>query len=105
MLMEKIKFPKIFSGWWMVISGGLVALLGYGYQAYGFSALFKPISEELGFSRTLTSVAASIGRFEGGIESPISGWITDRFGPKWIILFGVAFIGLGLVFMNFINSL
>ena len=60
------------------------------------TSLDEEANEELGFNRTLTSVAASIGRFEGGLESPISGWITDRFGAKWIILFGVVFIGLGL---------
>jgi len=72
---------------------------------YGFSALFKPISAELGFSRAVTSVAAGIGRFEGGIESPLTGWLADRYGPRWIILFGVFILGLGLILMYFINSL
>lgn len=72
---------------------------------YGFSALFKPIASELGFSRAVTSVAASIGRLEGGFEAPISGWITDRFGPRWIVLSGVFIMGLSLVLMNLVNSL
>ncbi|MFC2034144.1 MFS transporter, partial [Chloroflexota bacterium] len=78
---------------------------GHGYHAYGFSALFKPISSELGFSRAATSVAASIGRLEGGLESLVTGWITDRFGPKWIVFAGVLLIGLSLISMNYINSL
>ena len=104
-MIKRAKFPKIFFGWWTVLAGGILALWGYGYQAYGISALFKPISEELGFSRTATSVAASIGRFEGGFEAPIVGWITDRFGPRWIVLFGVFFIGLALTLMYYVNSL
>jgi sugar phosphate permease len=83
----------------------MLALWGHGYHAYGFSALFKPISSELGFSRAAASVAASIGRLEGGFESPLSGWFTDKYGPKWIVLAGVFFIGLSLILMNFINSL
>ncbi|MDO8688231.1 MAG: hypothetical protein Q7K41_06565, partial [Dehalococcoidales bacterium] len=77
-MIKRRSFPKVFFGWWTVLGSGILALWGYGYHAYGFSALFKPISQELGFSRATTSVAASIGRFEGGIESPITGWITDR---------------------------
>jgi len=50
-------------------------------------------------------VAASIGRFEGGFEAPITGWITDRFGPKWIVFTGVVLISISLILMNWINSL
>lgn len=87
------------------MAGGLLALWGHGFHAYGISALFKPIAGELGFSRTLTSVAASIGRLEGGIEGPLAGWVTDKFGPKWIVFIGTAVIGISLVMMAFISEL
>ncbi len=87
------------------MASGVLMSLGMGFYAYGFSVLFKPISSELGFTRAVTSVAASIGRFEGGFEAPLSGWATDRFGPKWIVVSGIVVVGLGLILMNFINSL
>ncbi len=99
------RFPKIFPGWWIVLGGSIVSLWGMGYYYTGGSALFKPISTELGFSRAATSVAASIGRFEGGFESPLTGWITDKYGPRSIMVVGVTIIGLGLILMNFIHSL
>ncbi|MBN1380453.1 MAG: MFS transporter [Deltaproteobacteria bacterium] len=102
---KKSKKPKIFFGWWTVFAGGLLALWGHGFHAYGISALFKPIATELGFNRTLTSVAASIGRLEGGFEGPLAGWITDKFGPKWIVFIGAAVIGVSLVLMSVIQSL
>ena len=104
-MIRRIKFHKIFFGWWTVLAGGIIALWGYGYQAYGISALFKPIASELGFSRATTSVAASIGRFEGGFEAPVVGWMTDRFGPRWIVFVGVFVISVALVLMYYINSL
>ena len=104
-MIKRRRFPRLFFGWWTVLTGGFLALWGYGFQSYGFSALFKPISAELGFSRAETSIAAGIGRLEGGLESPLVGWITDRFGPKWIVFFGVFLIGLSLILMNYIDSL
>jgi len=107
-LLSKIKdfrLHRVYFGWWTVLAGGILALWGHGYHSYGFSALFKPIASELGFSRAVTSVAASIGRFEGGIEAPITGWVTDRFGPRWIVIGGVATISLSLILMRYINSL
>jgi len=104
-LIKRRRSPKIFFGWWTVITGGFLAFWGYGYHAYGFSALFKPIASDLGFSRAVTSVPAAIGRFEGGFEAPLTGWITDRFGPRWIVIFGTFLMGLSLILMNFVNSL
>ncbi len=87
------------------MAGGLLALWGHGFYSVGIAALFKPIALELGFSRAATSVAASIGRFEGGLEAPLVGWFTDKFGPRRVVLLGVCVMSLGLILMNFINSL
>ncbi len=89
----------------MVLVGGLLALWGHGFHTYGFSAFFKPIATELNFNRTATSVASSIGRFEGGFEAPLTGWLTDKFGPKWIVICGIFIIGLALLLMNYVDSL
>ena len=96
---------KIFFGWWTVIASGFLALFIHGYYSYGISALFKPISLEFGFSRTATSVPSSIGRLEGGFEGPIIGWLTDKFGPRRIVVIGVVIVSTALILMNFINSL
>jgi len=63
------------------------------------------LASELGFSRAVTSVAASIGRLGYGLESPLTGWLVDRFGPRFLITIGMFIAGLGLILMNFINSL
>jgi sugar phosphate permease len=96
---------KPYFGWWIVLITGVVSGLGHGFYNYGFSALFKPIASELGFSRAATSVAAGIGRLEGGLDAPITGWLVDRFGPKWVMVFGLSMMSLGLVLMSSVSSL
>jgi len=104
-LIRRGKFPKVFFGWWTVLAGSLLSAWGIGFQVHGFSALFKPIASELGFSRAVTSAATSIGRLGQGIEAPLAGGLVDRFGPRFLITIGMFIAGLGLILMNFINSL
>ncbi|MBI4284039.1 MAG: MFS transporter, partial [Chloroflexi bacterium] len=104
-MIKRRRFPRIFPGWGVVATGGFINLWGGGYHAYGFSALFNPIAKELNLSRAVTSVASSIDRIGAGIEAPLIGWITDRFGPRRVILFGVFLFGFALILMNFVNSL
>ncbi len=102
--LKMAKLRDVFPGWWLVLAGGFLSLWGYGYHAYGFSALFKPISQELGLSRAATTIPASIGRIEGGAIAIVAGWLTDRFGPRWLIVFGVFLIGLCFSLMSLVNS-
>ena len=89
----------------MTVVSGLVTGLGNGISMHGSSALFKPIASELGFNRATTSVAASIRRLEFGLLSPVTGWLVDRFGPRWIVIVGISLMGIGLAAMNYVNSL
>lgn len=94
--------PLIFFGWWTVLTTGIAGGLGYGFYILGLSVFFKDLAAELGLTRAVTSVAAGIGRLEGGITSPLIGWLSDRFGPKWWIVIGVAIAGVGMILMRYI---
>jgi sugar phosphate permease len=101
---QKLRWRPYF-GWWIVIVTGVISGLGHGFYNFGFSALFKPIASELGFSRAATSVASGIGRLEGGLDAPITGWLVDRFGPKWVMVIGVSTMSVGLALMSCVSSL
>ena len=102
--MDKKK-SGIFFGWWTLLATGVLQITALCYYSYGVSAIFKPLSRDLGFSRTITSAASSIGKLEGGLEAPLSGWLVDKFGPKWVMFGGVFAISTGLLLMYFVQSM
>ena len=93
----------MFFGWWTVIAETFLNFFGSGYSDYGFSALFKPLSDELGFARETTAIVSSVSRLVSGIESMIVGYIVDRFGPKRIIMLGLGIFSLSLMLMWFVH--
>jgi len=101
---RKTAHSKIFFGWWTVWITGILSGFGHSFYGLGISVFFKDLAAELGISRAITSLAAGIGRLEGGVTSPLTGWLSDRFGPKWIIFTGICIAGTGMILMNFINS-
>ncbi len=103
-LLRPSSLRNVFPGWWLILTGGMLAFWGFGYHAYGFSALFKPIAAELGLSRTATSIPASIGRLEGGIIAPLAGRLSDKLGPRWLIFAGILILGAGLCLMPLVQS-
>ncbi|MFC1909037.1 MFS transporter, partial [Chloroflexota bacterium] len=104
-MIKRKRFPRIFFGWWTVLITSIWSGLGSGFYSSGISVLFKPIATELDISRAVASIATGIGRLEGGLESLLTGWLCDKYGPKWVIFTGSCIFVIGLVLMNFINSL
>ena len=103
-MIKRKKFSEIFPGWWLNIVTGLYSGLGHGFYGYGISVLFKPLSIDLGLDRAGTAWATGIGTLQGSAEAPITGWLSDRFGPKWVIVTGTFIAASGLLLMYFIHS-
>jgi len=104
-LIKPRKLSDIFFGWWTVLATGIIGFLGAGFVGLGFSVLFKPIAAELELNRAVTSMAASVQTLVRGILSPVGGWISDKYGPRQIMFFGIFCLVLGCIMMYFVNSL
>ena len=60
---------------------------------------------EFGWTRAMTAGAYSLRSIQGGIASPILGWVIDKYGGRVAIFGGAIVSGLGFVLMYFVNSL
>ncbi|HLJ62622.1 MAG TPA: MFS transporter [Stellaceae bacterium] len=79
----------------VVIAAFFVMFTGFGC-AYSFSSFFAPLQESFASPRGDLSLVFSIATSLYFLLGVVSGPLADRFGPRFVVLFGVAIIGLGL---------
>lgn len=82
-----------FYGWIIVGIAMLAGFLGSGVSNVTMAVALKPITEELGWSRTLASSAITLGSVAGGLLAPLVGPLADKLGPRILLPAGAALVG------------
>ena len=93
-----------FYGWWVVAVASLQGMIGNGAISSGFPIFFEPIRQQLGIGYAQMSLVFSLARAEGGMGSPVVGWLVDKFGSRPLILIGGLTAGIGLVLLSMANT-
>ncbi|MBI3090929.1 MAG: MFS transporter [Candidatus Tectomicrobia bacterium] len=73
---------------WIVL--GVCTLLNFVFYGgrFSFGVFFKPMAQDLGWSRTLTAGAFGLNLLLSGVFAPFLGWLMDRFGARAAINVG-----------------
>jgi MFS family permease len=100
-----LKLNKVFYGWWIVGACFLLNLVLGGFVVLSFTAFFEPIANQFGWSYAQISLATSLRGVEAGLIAPILGVLVDRWGPKRLVIAGVAILGLGFMVLSRTTSL
>jgi OFA family oxalate/formate antiporter-like MFS transporter len=77
-------------------------VLGPTFQ--GMGVFFVALEREFHWSRAILSGAFSLSRAEGALLGPVEGILTDRLGPRRMILIGFTILGAGFIGLSFINN-
>jgi len=91
---------KVFYGWWIVGAIFLISAYIGGFIFYSFTAILEPIADELGWSYTQVSIAASMRGLQNGLLAPVVGLLIDRIGPRKPVIAGIIVTGIGLVLLG-----
>jgi len=95
---------KLSYGWVVAIAGAIIVLAG-GNFLYIFGVFFKPLIYQFGWSRAAISGCVTIRNIMSGVAAPIAGTLSDKYGPRKIILTGIFLVGLSYLLASRINSL
>ena len=88
-----------FHGWRYAAIGAVMNLMAAGLYGRGFSVYFLPLARDLGLSHTWTSLIFGFSTLEGGLQAPIAGYFIDKYGPRVMMLIGVALAGAGFLIL------
>ena len=101
--MQNVPEKKIFYGW--IITGIVFLNLAMAYGAqYSFGVFFPSLIEEFGWSRQSLSGAFSLYTVMYSTLGFFLGRLTDRYGPRLILICGSICLGLGIGFISQISA-
>ena len=95
--------PRFFYGYFIVIASFFIIFIMHGlYSTYG--VFFNPLQTEFGWNRTVISGAGALAFFFDGLFAVVAGRLTDKFGPR-ILLISCGFaLGIGYSFLSQIST-
>lgn len=96
----RLRPPRIFYGWYIVLSGAVNNFLVLGVVIFGFGAFVEPIRAEMGWTMAALAGGVSLRSFEQGFLSPVMGYLVDRLGPRKMALTGVTVLAVGLLMFS-----
>ena len=95
---------RFFYGYVVAASGFAIWMIAFGISGT-FGIFYKPMMADFGWNREDTVSAYSICTFMMAILSMITGWLSDKLGPRVVIILFGSFFGISFLLMSQINSL
>ena len=86
---------RVYWGWYVVLGALLITGINYGVR-YSFGIFLKPMAQEYQWSRSVVSMGISILILVYGVGGILTGRLTDRIAPRWLITAGAILTAAGL---------
>jgi len=88
---------------YFVVAASFLTMVGIWSAYYAFGIFFKPLLNEFGWTRAMTSGAFSLATLTSGFLAIAMGRLTDRFGPRPVMTVCGLFLGLGYFLMSSVS--
>lgn len=90
---------------WVVVGTIAAVLMGTNGARLLFGVVLKPLTDEFGWDRGSLTGAVLVNTVIMSALQPFTGWLTDRAGPKRVLVLGTVLIGGMLFALSFAQSL
>jgi MFS family permease len=95
---------KVFYGWYIVGVGFLANVASAFSLASTMSVFLKPLTADLGVSRGVFSLLRSGEGLIAAFLAPVIGTLMDRYGGRWLMVFGAIIASLGYIVLSSVDS-
>lgn len=89
---------------WMILALGFAVLFVGGGSRFALSLMLKPMTADLGWSRTLVSLIGTLFMAVSALGQPLVGELSDRHNPLWVVGIGLVLSSIGLALMSLVAS-
>lgn len=96
---EKALMPR-----WIPLLGGFLGSTTCGLLLYAFSVFIKPLRTQFGWTATEVQLAYAICVLVFGLMTFPAGKLSDKFGPRIVVVIGGAILGIGFFMVSTIAS-
>ena len=93
-----------FQNRWIILSAGFVVLFFSGGSRFAFGLMLKPMSEDLGWSRSSLSLAFASFMVVLAVALPFIGRLVDRHDMRYILATAGIVAAIGLSLMGMVNA-
>ena len=88
--------PRLFYGW-VILAASFGSFATAAGLMHAYTVFFVAFLDEFGWSRAETSVAYAVSQLLSGASAPFVGMLSDRLGPRTLVLLGGSILAVGLV--------
>jgi sugar phosphate permease len=97
---------RIFYGWYVLGVAMVGAFLCGGLtSSVFFSVILKPLTADLGWSRSQVTGAVTLATIASAVMAPAMGILADRYGPRVLAPIGASVVALSLLAIGQLQSL
>lgn len=93
-----------YYGWLVLVITATSTFAATGASQVVLGGIQVYITEDTGWSSNTISFAASVGTWCSGLLAPFIGRLADRYGPRWLVPFGLVFTGACFFFISGFES-
>ena len=80
-----------YFGWNIVGASALITLLSVGMRL-GMGPFFLPLTQDLGFSRSLLASVVAVGMLFYGLAMPLAGYLVARYSTRGVLSLGAVIV-------------
>jgi MFS family permease len=102
--LSKTAGSKFSYGYVVIAAGFLIWLIG-GSNTPVFSVLLKPVLTEFGWSQADAALGYSLALISSGLLGIIMGRLTDKLGPRIVVVVFGSFLGISYLLLSHVNTL